>query len=475
MTSFWNTEQVAEILRQKISGPSREITSITTDSRTATPGCLFVAIQGDAFDGHDFIPQAIEKGAIAVLTERPLSTPAPEVTVFQVPSTLNAARSLAHAYRKRFEIPFVAVVGAVGKTTTKELIASLLLGKYEHVLKTEGSQNGFLGIPLTLLALKPETQIAVIEIGIDEIGAMDQHLDLVEPTHAILTAIGPEHLHQLKTVEIAAEEELKAFDYALQEKLPIAINLSDEFVSQWFQNHQFRLISDFFRTYSLHGSHNPQFLGEYRPEKAELIVRTNEWTESFHLPLPGEHHAHNLLAAITTVSMLGLTPSQMKAGLARFKTAYGRTEIHTIPLDGSEGKGEVRIIGDHYNSNPTSAVAALKLLAQENPSGTTHAVLADMLELGDDEERFHRELASSILSLSIGHVWLYGDRMRWLQDELKQRGYAHSRHFATHDELIRALRPELHAGDRVLIKGSRGMKMESVLKALLATSQRPKR
>jgi UDP-N-acetylmuramoyl-tripeptide--D-alanyl-D-alanine ligase len=461
MNPFWNTRKIAEVLNLESTAAELPIQLITTDSRAVIPGCLFVAIKGDSFDGHDFIPQAIEKGAVGVITEKDL--PAGKAQIFKVPSSLTAIRTLAHHYRKQFKISFVGVVGAVGKTTTKELISSLLTGRYQHILKTEGSQNGFLGIPITLLSLKPEDQIAVIEIGIDDIGAMEQHLALVEPTHTILTAIGPEHLHQLKTVDIAAEEELKAFDYSAKKNLPMAINVSDEYVSQWFQKHQFRLVPDFYQTYSLHASHNPHFLGQYRPEKAELTVKTKGWTETFNLPLPGEHHAHNLLAAITLGSILELTPTQMKTGLAHFKTAYGRTEIHSLNLT----DGKVEVIGDYYNSNPTSAVAALKLLTEVKSGGKTHAVLADMLELGDGEEGFHRELATSIIGLSIGRVWLYGPRMKWLQDELKKRGYASSEHFSTHDDLIRALKTNLHAGERVLIKGSRGMKMETVLKGLM--------
>jgi UDP-N-acetylmuramoyl-tripeptide--D-alanyl-D-alanine ligase len=460
MKSFWNTEIIAQTLKLNQTIGFKEITQITTDSRAVTAGSLFVAIKGDAFDGHDFIQKAIDQGAIAILTEKDFTSSSAEI--FKVTSTLDAIRTLAHHYRKQFKIPFIAVVGAVGKTTTKELMSSMLLGKYTHVSKTEGSQNGFLGIPITLLDVKTETEIAVIEIGIDDIGAMDQHLALVEPTHVILTAIGPEHLHQLKTVEIAAEEELKAFDYAARLKLPIAINVSDEYVSTWFNQHQFSLAPGVFQTYSLHASTNPHFLGKYVPEKNTLEVKTKGWSDTFTLPLPGEHHAHNLLASITLCSLLGLTPAQMKIGLATFKTAYGRTEIY----ERSFKDGQVEIIGDHYNSNPTSANAALKLL-MERPSKNSHAVLADMLELGDGEENFHRELATSIIDLKVAHTWLYGPRMLWLQDELETRGYRSVRYFETHDKLLEALKPTLHAGDRVLVKGSRGMKMETVLKGLL--------
>ena len=293
---------------------------------------------------------------------------------------------------------------------------------------------------------------------------MDQHLTLVEPTHLILTATGPEHLHQLKTVDIAANEELKAFDYALKHGLPFAINLSDEYVSGWYQRNQQALTATLIRTYSLRPI-NPtsvlaDYIGKYAPEKGILQVSHQGKVTSFHLPLPGEHHAHNLLAALTLSSFFNLSLGQLQQGLAQFKTAYGRTEVYKL-------KNNIEVIGDYYNSNPTSVKAALQLLTEKECKGQTHAVLADMLELGDDEETFHRELAPLIISHSISKVWLYGERMKWLFDALKKLNYTAIQHFANYDELIQALNQNIHTNDFVLVKGSRGMKMEIVLKGLL--------
>jgi UDP-N-acetylmuramoyl-tripeptide--D-alanyl-D-alanine ligase len=321
MSLSWSTDQVARILGLPRPSLSLPISQITTDSRQVQPGALFVAIAGDSFDGHTFIPEAIAKGAIAVLSERPGAHETG--AFFQVPSTLNAIRSLAHTYRKSFNIPLIAVVGAVGKTTTKELISSILHGKFKSILKTEGSQNGFLGIPLTLLNLKPGTEIGVIEIGIDEIGAMEQHLNLVDPTHLILTRTGPEHLHQLKTVEIAADEELKAFDFAIQHHRPIAINLSDPFVLAWFKKNQARLKGLAHPTYSLNASDKPDYLGTFNAESRVLTLKGNSGSKSFLCPLPGEHHAHNLLASIVVSRFFGLSDPEIEKGIATFKTAYG--------------------------------------------------------------------------------------------------------------------------------------------------------
>jgi UDP-N-acetylmuramoyl-tripeptide--D-alanyl-D-alanine ligase len=466
MESFWNTKLVAEILNTRLAHESHPIQEVTTDSRKATQGSLFVAIKGDTHDGHAFIDQAIAQGATGIVTEQkisPESLQGKKVEVYQVSSTLTAIRSLAHSYRKSFSIPFIAVVGSVGKTTTKELIASILQGKFHSILKTEGSLNGFLGIPLTLLRLNPHDEIAVIEVGIDEIGAMDQHLALVEPTHVILTANGPEHLHQLKTVEIAASEELKAFDYGVAHRSAMAINVSDEYVERWMKGNANHLHKNKFFTYSLNRT-DVHYQGKYLGEDSILHVKSPEWETEFHLPLPGEHHAHNLLAALTLCSFFHLTQEELKKGLATFKTAYGRTEVYALASG-------AKVIGDHYNSNPTSAAAALKMLRSSAvKGGKTHAVLADMLELGDHEEQFHRELASAIDEHGISQVWLYGNRMKWLSEELNQRGFKNARHFPTHDALTTALMSSIEKNDVVLIKGSRGMKMETVLKSVLGPS-----
>ena len=425
---FWNTQRVAQTLNLKSPSASTPITGITTDSRAVKPGSLFIAIKGDSMDGHDFIQSAIEKGAVAIITEKAITAPS-NISIFPVSSTMTAIRNLAHAYRLTFSIPFIGVVGSVGKTTTKELISSMLHGKYTHVLKTEGSQNGFLGIPLTILGLTPQTEIAVIEIGIDEIGAMEQHLVLVEPTHLIVTALGPEHLHQLKTVEIAAAEELKAFDYGLSREKKLAINLADPFVKLWFQKNSPKLLPKNFLTY----------------EKAD-----SSFLQLYPSPLPGEHHEHNLLGAVTLGTLIGLSKEEMQAGLKTFKTAFGRTEIHQLP-------NHITVIADYYNSNPTSLVAALKLLKSKNKN---HAVL------GDREESFHRGIAKEIASLPIHSVYLYGPRMKYLLDELQKQKFTNVYHFDSHEQLTQALKQKLQAEDQVLIKGSRGMKMETVFKLL---------
>lgn len=457
MALTWTTKKIAQTLNLPTTGSDLPIQSITTDSRKVSKGSLFVAIKGDTHDGHDFIAQAFQAGAVAVLSEKD----AGGGTVFKVPSAMDAIRKIAHVYRKSFDIPMIAVVGAVGKTTTKELLASILSGRFKNVHKTDGSENGFLGIPLTLLKLNSTHDIAVIEIGIDEIGAMEKHLALVEPTHVILTKNGPEHLHQLKTVEIAANEECKALDYAFKLELPMALNLSDEYVAKWHKTHLKKLREGGeFVTYSLNPADKPELLGKYDGAKNTLSISAEERAIEFISPLPGEHHAHNLLAAFALTSFFLLSQKEVKAGLATFKTAYGRTEMYTL-------KNGATVIGDYYNSNPTSLAAAIDLLGSVKGAKQYHAVLGDMLELGDDEEKFHRSAARVIASSPITHVWLYGERMRWLFDELKVTAKVSVQHFTSHEELFSSLKNTVDQSARILIKGSRGMRMEKVLKPLI--------
>ncbi|MBS1960025.1 MAG: UDP-N-acetylmuramoyl-tripeptide--D-alanyl-D-alanine ligase [Bdellovibrionales bacterium] len=468
MPFAWTTSKIASILHitPQAATSDAPISEIITDSRAIKPDCLFVAIKGDQFDGHDFIGQAIQKGAAAILTEKPVENPG-KAAIFQVQSSMASIRKLAQAFRESFSIPVIAVVGAVGKTTTKELLSSILLGKYVNVLKTEGSLNGFLGIPLTLLRLQGKDQIAVVEIGIDEIGAMEQHLAVVQPTHVILTANGPEHLHQLKTVEIAASEELKALDYALTREKPMAINLNDEFVLRWYLGHATRLRRNAYVTYCLSchipiGVH-PDLTADYSAADSRVQIHLPGGLLSLASPIPGEHHAHNLLAAVSMATFFEITPEQIQTGLQTFKTAFGRTELYTLP-NGAE------VIGDYYNSNPTSVKAALQLLQSRATGHQTHAVLGDMLELGSDEELFHRALAPVIRATNVKSVWLFGARMKWLQDELKKQSYNAVQHFDTHDALVQTLKPAIKDGDHVLIKGSRGMKMEKVLEPLIGNA-----
>jgi UDP-N-acetylmuramoyl-tripeptide--D-alanyl-D-alanine ligase len=435
---------------------------VTTDSRQVKAGCLFVCLKGDNFDGHSFITQALKQGAQGIICKRGTAIEPSLLSngalIFYVEDTLTAFRSLAFHWRREFSIPVVAVAGSVGKTTTKEILAAALRGKFSSVLKTQGSLNGFIGIPITLLELRSEHQAAVIEVGIDEIGAMKQHLELVGATASVLTTIGPEHLEKLVDVPTVAREEGFAITMVSQAGGKVAINLDDPWIQPFAEK-----ISGEKTTYSL-VQKEASLYGQYSQKDNTLrVTRTQDSSETIYdPPLPGAHNAINTLAAIAVSTALGSTPSEIQAGLKTFKPAEGRSEVRTI--------GTVQVLCDYYNANPTSTEAGIQLLTQiadRANSKSRFACLADMLELGGEEEKFHRDLAGSLIQHRIEHVYLFGDRMKWLADELTTRGYSGElKHFDRREILSGMLAQSVNPGDAVLIKGSHSMKMEDVRKSL---------
>ncbi|MEO5969785.1 MAG: Mur ligase family protein, partial [Bdellovibrionia bacterium] len=211
--------------------PHLPFTGVFTDSRKTEPGSLFVALKGDNYDGHDFIEKAVSNGARGVLCQRGHSiTGSKDAYLFYVEDPLRAYRRFAAAWRKEFSIPVIAVAGSAGKTTTKELLAAILQGKWKNILKTQGSQNGFVGIPMTLLEMRTHHEAAIIEVGIDEVGAMEQHMALVSPGYSILTSIGPEHLENLIDVPTVAREEGIALSHVARGEGTVAIYLDDPWI-----------------------------------------------------------------------------------------------------------------------------------------------------------------------------------------------------------------------------------------------------
>lgn len=450
---FLTTSWIAKALGQSIK-EDKPLSLISSDTREIKANSLFVALSGENADGHNFVDKAQAAGAIALVHRKDFAPPKGMIS-FPVENTLEAWRLIARAWRKEFQIPVVVVAGSAGKTTSKEFLSAILRGKYKNVLQTIGSQNGFQGVPATLLRLRAEHEAAVIEVGIDDRGAMIQHLDVVAPSAGLLSSIGPEHLEKLIDLDTVEFEEGLLFKVLEERKGIAAVNLDDTRIA-----HQARQLKN--ARVINYGLGKGEAQGKILSSGEEISLEVSgifSGREVFSLPLEGSHNARNLLGAIALAYGLGLSAAEMKKGLATFTPPPGRSEVH-------EWKG-CRVLADTYNANPASVEAALDTLFLGSSQGEAWVCLGDMLELGTFEEKMHRGLADPILKHGVKHVFLYGPRMKNLLDELRGKKFAGTlKHFDTHEAMASALAGSAKPGDRILIKGSRGMRMENMWKAL---------
>jgi UDP-N-acetylmuramoyl-tripeptide--D-alanyl-D-alanine ligase len=441
--------------------PSRRIGRVSTDSRAVKAGDLFIAIKGESFDGHDFIAQAVAKGAVAVLCEKyPSAAPQEGIDIFLVEDTLDSFRLLAQYWREYIDPVVVAVAGSVGKTTTKDILAALLSGKFKKLVWTKGSQNGFVGLPITLMELVEDTEAAVIEVGIDAPMAMQKHITLVKPEVALVTAISEEHLEWLKDLETVAREENLILQETAAAGGTAIVNLDDPWIKPLMQS----LKASGKIGFTLGGSPASDVVtGKVIGTRLE-INGFNRLKFELNCPLPGEHNARNLLGAVAVALVLGCTPDEMQEGLNAFAPSGGRSQMETL------GSG-VRVFCDFYNANPASMRAAFKVISEcANGDGTKWLCLADMKELGTSEEQLHRELAMDVLRMGVNtKVLLMGDRMKWLANELRKLDpKIYISHLEGHDLMARELKAGIKKGDVVLLKGSRSMRMEKVWESIKA-------
>ncbi|HET8552435.1 MAG TPA: UDP-N-acetylmuramoyl-tripeptide--D-alanyl-D-alanine ligase [Gammaproteobacteria bacterium] len=446
--------------------PSLEFSGVTSDTRADVAGSLFVAIRGERFDGHQFIDAAVAGGAAGLLVDREVAASG-SASVFNVDDTLAGWRSIAGAWRQRFDLPVVGIGGAVGKTTTKNLLTAMLSARFSRVLATEGSRNGYLGLAMTLSALRPAHDAAVIEIGIDAPGAMAAHAELVRPEMALVTAIGVEHLDALGDVETVAAEECRLLDWTAAHGGTVFIHDNDD----WLRPRLACYANANCVRYGFGDERGgPDVLRARIKGRQLLLDGLGLKQAAVPLPLPGRHNALNVLAAATVARRLGLNDTDMRTGLAAFEPDATRSKRVELA-------GGVTVLADYYNASPLSMRAALATLAEFGPR-RRWLCLADMLELGPDELEWHRALAEPIQALAAHGVLLYGRRMSALAEALRAAGFAGElRSFDDKATLAEFLKARLAPGDAVLIKGSRGMAMEDVMARLggpLWTSITPK-
>jgi UDP-N-acetylmuramoyl-tripeptide--D-alanyl-D-alanine ligase len=438
------------------------IRSVSTDSRTIGHGQLFIALSGANFDGHGYVAAARQRGACAALiaAERLAEVQAanPELPLVAVADTRLALGDLAGWWRNRFTLPVIAVTGSNGKTTTKEMIASVLAAAVEAeggiaargVLATQGNLNNDIGLPLTLLQLTADHRYAIIEMGMNHPGEIGYLTRIARPNVALVTNAQRAHLQGMGDLTAVAEEKGTIFDGLHGEGGGIAvINADDPHASLWLaKNAQRRII-----TFAL--DHPAAVRGQVQLHGLEtvLTVVAPEGEARLQLNLPGLHNARNALAAAAATLAAGISIDAVAAGLGGFAGVKGR-------LQQRAGQNGAVILDDTYNANPDSVRAGIDVLA--TTIGHTVLVLGDMGEIGDMSGQCHDEIGGYAKSQGIDKVFTFGEA-----SAVAARNFgAGAQHFDQLDPLIAAVRKELSPTTTVLVKGSRFMRMERVADAL---------
>lgn len=428
----------------------REVSAITTDSRKVEKDGLFVPIVGERVDAHKFIPQVMEAGALAVLSEREL--PGASYPYIQINSSLQAVKDIAEFYLTQLDIPVVGITGSVGKTSTKEVIASVLKEKY-RTLKTQGNFNNELGLPLTVFRLREEDEIAVLEMGISDFGEMDRLAKIGRPDTCVITNIGTCHLENLGDRDGVLRAKTEIFHY-MKKDGHIVLNGDDDKLSR---------ISEY-------EGKKPVFFGMgencrvYADELEDkgllgMKCRIHMEEEAFtvDIPMPGIHMVYNALAAAAVGKIYGLTAKQIKQGIESLEPVSGR--FHMIDTE------KFLIVDDCYNANPMSMKASLEILSKG--TGRRVAVLGDMGELGEQEIQLHEQVGEYAASCGIDACVCVGTLSRNMAEKAKAVNQDFEVIYEPDLEgLLKNLKDYVKKGDTILVKASHFMDFPQVVKAL---------
>jgi UDP-N-acetylmuramoyl-tripeptide--D-alanyl-D-alanine ligase len=426
---------------------------VSTDTRRIKGGELFVAIKGQRFDGHNFILDAVSKGAGGVLVQDGCIVNSnfkmPDVSIISVPDSVVSLGDIAHFHRLRFNIPLIGITGSNGKTTTKEMIASILTKKY-NTLKNFGTENNHIGVPLTLVKLSSEHRIAVLEMGTNHLGEIRRLAEIARPTVAVITNIGPSHLEYFNDTDNVLKAKCEILEY-LNDDGKLIINGDDEALKKLKAAQKiirFGLDSSF-----------DFYADKIKIEPNGINFRLNGKYD-INLAVVGRHNMYNALAAIAVVSDFDVTMGDIKEGLSEFRVPNMRMEIKKV--------GDIKIINDTYNSNPSSMKQAIEALRDMTAEGRKILIAGDMLELGNLSGRFHhlvgRQAAESGFDLIVAVGKLAEHIVRGAQEagmsEKKLKMYNLTK------EACEAIVTLIKKEDTILVKGSRAMKMEQIVEEL---------
>ncbi len=432
-----------------------KVTGVSIDSRTIKPGDLFIAIRGDHFDGHQFIESAINGGAKAVVCDEKGKDTLQNVTdnIILVDDTLQFLMEFGRQYRSLFNVPVIGLTGSTGKTTTKEMLAEVL-NTTMKIVKTEKNQNNFIGVPLTLFKLDADTEVSLVELGTNHPGEIAKLTEVVKPTHAAITNIGSGHIGYFGSKEAIFQEKIKIFE-GLNSGATIYLNSEDIYLRKYSRNSL--KIKRF--GFSENVEYQVKILGKDQLGRVEIQINDGP---AIQLNIPGTHQVLNAALAATIGLDLGISPENVKKGLENFRSTNQRMEWFY--------HNKVLFINDAYNANPESLKAAIDYVCDlpANAEKQIFLILGDMLELGEHSEQEHQRIGEYLESKKINYVYCFGEESRIITEVLAESRLfnGEAKWFGRHEDIAKLLLKNLQAGDIVLIKGSRGMAMENVLKYL---------
>jgi UDP-N-acetylmuramoyl-tripeptide--D-alanyl-D-alanine ligase len=451
--------QIAQMAGAKhVSGnPDLVIEGVSTDSRTIHKGCLFVPLVGDAFDGHHFAESAIAKGAAAVFWQQDHPLPALDCPILVVEDTLQALQKLAHAYRKQLPVQIVAITGSNGKTSTKDMIAAVLQEAF-IVQKTQGNLNNHIGVPLTLLSLREETQVAVVEMGMNHAGEIQLLARLAEPDIGVITNIGDSHIEFFGSRSGIAEAKWELIDGL--DRHATAILLGDE---PLLKERRDRFAGNVIWFGSKAHENDVYPIKMERKGLQGYAFQTPQSDVVFRLPVLGLHQVTNALAAISVGRSLGMDDTIIAAGLEKVELTQMRMQV--VPT-----RYGWYVINDAYNASPTSMKAAFRLLGELTDLRKI-AVLGDMLELGDQSDALHTETGRALVKAGIDELLCIGEKARYIALGAIEEGMPEQyvKWYNSVEEIVAYLISQFSGRQDIviLVKGSRGMKMERVVDALV--------
>lgn len=443
-------DAVGGVLMGDFGDLSAAVTAVDTDSRKMRPGSLFIPLEGERFDGHAFIPAALDAGAAGCLTAREPEQYRPGKFYVKVESARKALGDLARWYRNRFDIPFVCVTGSVGKTTTKDMAAAVLEEKY-RVLKTAGNFNNDVGLPLTLFRLERDTELCVLEMGMNHAGEIEYLSSIAQPDVALITNVGDSHIENLGSREGIFRAKCEIFSHMKPDGLAI-LNGDDELLSALWGKLPFET--------ALAGTgagldYTASRLGGDGETYFSCQVDTPRQTFSARTSALGGHMAYPILMAAALGERFGLTAREIARGIERFRPTGMRMKV-------SRCGNDVMLLEDAYNANPQSMQAAAAVLGGMKDRRRV-AVVGDMLELGEESPRFHREVGERFVREGAQQLIAIGALARYIAEGARAAGLEAVSHFDELEQALSAVRDACRPGSAVLIKASHAMHFEKIV------------